>query len=121
MLITLAYISEHFQEMFTGCNDCETYTLPSFTLSQELPALIMINEIVKIVAKHRVDPQNVESLITIETLQHIINVKCESFCQEYYKHNSYPESLQYNIGTDNFKNSFYSTINDMVDNYLSKI
>jgi hypothetical protein len=121
MLTTLIYISDHFDNIFTKCTDCETYIPPSYSMSSDIPALIVINEIVKIVAKHRVDPQNIESLITIETLQHIINAKCENFCQEFYKRNSYTSILQYNMETDNFRNSFYTTINGMVENYLGKI
>jgi hypothetical protein len=116
MISELTYISEHFDKLFSNCHNHETYNPPLFNTSSDINALIVMQEIVKILAGYQLYPNNIDSRINAETLVQIINVKCSEYCNQniFGTYNVFANS-------ENFKTSFYASINNMVSNYISNI
>jgi hypothetical protein len=66
MLPILDYISTHFDKVFINCNGCDEFFPPT----DDVHAIIVMNEIVKIVTKHHINPHNIDVIISIETIQY---------------------------------------------------
>jgi predicted AlkP superfamily phosphohydrolase/phosphomutase len=111
MLQVLDYINEHFDRVFVCCYGGDKFIPPT----DDARAIIVMNEIVKLVTKHHINPHDIEVILSIETVQQIVRIKCKEYFQDYYHLID-----EYEASIDNFIKSFYSTITDMVGKLLDK-
>lgn len=77
----LKYIADNFHKLLSDCKDKENYVPPSFTSSIDIEALIVLNQIVQIATEYRLHPKDIKYIVTLETLQRIIHIKCKEFCE----------------------------------------
>jgi hypothetical protein len=131
----LKYIIDHFNKLFVECKDGVTFVAPSFTASNDLDALVVLNKIVQIATEYRFSPKDVKNIVSLETLQKIIHIKCTEFCDKYddksnifsspynkpFNYRSYDTQPQQKKDVENFKKTFYSFVNSLVDDIVKRI
>jgi hypothetical protein len=130
----LKYIIDHFSKLFVECKDGMTFVSPSFTTSTDLDALVVLNNIVQIATEYRFNPKDVKNIITLETLQKIIHIKCTEFCDKYddtsnifsspynkpFDYRSYETQSHKKKDVENFKKTFYSFVNSLIEEIVQK-
>ena len=86
-------INNNFSKLFLECTNGIIFIPPTFTMSKEIDALIILNQIADIMS-------NKENIILNQTLSRIIFIKCKEFTEIYF-----------NVNSDNFRESFINYIN----------
>jgi len=97
-------INVNFDKLLVDSKSSKTFEPPSFDKVSNLDALIVLNEIIDIILQVRNNPTQL-SIILGSTLTQIITIKCQEFIQLY----------SWNGNSQEFMESFYVYINDIID------
>ena len=110
----IIHIANNFNVLFVNCDNAITYTPPA---RYNIEALIILNSIIEIICKKNTT-RNITNEIVCNTLDQIIAIKCEEFCQEALK-------LNVHINIINFTKSFCNYIelkqDEIMNNYNSNM
>lgn len=120
----LENISNNFRKLFINCNDVITFVPPTFSTSEDITALIILNQIIDIMYKKEKE-SNIQNEIVGAVLEQIIVIKCNEYCNEnahVFMHKN-TNNIVNNITHSNtdFINSFYNYVKliatTIVNNY----
>lgn len=105
MEFNLININKNFHKLLTNCESGAYYTPLLFNCSENIEALIVLNQIIDIIYKTNVDT-NISNIIINQSLERIIIIKCEEFLNS----NDFLD-IYWDCNINNFILSFIEYIN----------